>query len=46
MQIVAKVSPLTRCGYPVDIARVVCFLASKESEWINGKVVGLDGGAA
>jgi tetrahydroxynaphthalene reductase len=43
---VANVSPLKRCGYPIDIAKVVCFLASSESEWINGKVLGLDGGAA
>lgn len=43
---VASVSPLTRCGYPVDIAYIVSFLASKQSEWINGKVLGLDGGAA
>jgi tetrahydroxynaphthalene reductase len=45
-QFVARVSPLTRCGYPVDIANVVCFLASKQSEWVNGKVLGIDGGAA
>ncbi|CZT22809.1 probable Versicolorin reductase [Ramularia collo-cygni] len=46
LDIVAGVSPLTRCGYPEDIAKVVCFLASEESEWINGKVLGIDGGAA
>ncbi|RAH81731.1 17-beta-hydroxysteroid dehydrogenase [Aspergillus japonicus CBS 114.51] len=46
LDIVAHVSPLTRCGYPVDIAKVVCFLASDESEWVNGKVLGIDGGAA
>ncbi|KAH8703356.1 17-beta-hydroxysteroid dehydrogenase [Talaromyces proteolyticus] len=46
LDIVARVSPLTRCGYPIDIAKVVCFLASSESEWINGKIIGLDGGAA
>ncbi|PYI14337.1 17-beta-hydroxysteroid dehydrogenase [Aspergillus violaceofuscus CBS 115571] len=46
LDIVAHVSPLTRCGYPVDIAKVVCFLASNESEWVNGKVLGIDGGAA
>ena len=45
-QIIASVSPLNRCGYPVDIANVVCFLASKQSEWVNGKVLGIDGGAA
>ncbi|KAF2118835.1 17-beta-hydroxysteroid dehydrogenase [Lophiotrema nucula] len=46
LEIVARVSPLTRCCYPIDIAKVVCFLASGESEWVNGKVIGLDGGAA
>lgn len=45
-QIVANVSPLKRCGYPDDIAKVVGFLASEESEWVNGKVIEIDGGAA
>jgi tetrahydroxynaphthalene reductase len=42
----AHASPLVRNGYPVDVARVVVFLASKEGEWVNGKVIGIDGGAA
>ncbi|KAI1318228.1 putative versicolorin reductase [Xylariaceae sp. FL0255] len=42
----AHASPLIRNGFPIDIARVVCFLASKEAEWVNGKVITLDGGAA
>ncbi|KFY27882.1 hypothetical protein V491_00707 [Pseudogymnoascus sp. VKM F-3775] len=42
----AHASPLTRNGFPVDIARVVCFLASKEAEWVNGKTITVDGGAA
>ncbi|MCJ1247987.1 Short chain dehydrogenase AgnL6 [Trapelia coarctata] len=42
----AHASPLIRCGYPIDVAHVVCFLASKEGEWINGKVMPIDGGAA
>lgn len=45
-QMAAHASPLHRNGYPEDIARVVAFLASKEAEWINGKVITLDGGAA
>jgi len=45
-QMAAHVSPLTRNGFPVDIARVVCFLASKEGEWVNGKSITIDGGAA
>ncbi|EMF17389.1 versicolorin reductase [Sphaerulina musiva SO2202] len=42
----AYASPLHRCGYPLDVAHAVCFLASKEAEWINGKVLPVDGGAA
>lgn len=38
-------SPLHRIGLPIDIARVVCFLASQDGEWVNGKVIGIDGGA-
>jgi len=38
-------SPLHRVGLPIDIARVVCFLASQDGEWINGKVIGIDGAA-
>jgi tetrahydroxynaphthalene reductase len=42
----AHASPLHRNGFPEDIARVVGMLASDEGEWINGKVITLDGGAA
>jgi tetrahydroxynaphthalene reductase len=42
----AHASPLHRNGYPLDVANIVVFLASKEGEWVNGKVVGIDGGAA
>ena len=45
-QMAARASPLHRNGFPEDIANVVGFLASKEGEWINGKVITLDGGAA
>ncbi|KAF2133647.1 putative versicolorin reductase [Dothidotthia symphoricarpi CBS 119687] len=45
-QMAAHASPLIMNGFPVDIARVVCFLASKEGEWVNGKTITLDGGAA
>lgn len=44
-QYAAGWSPLHRVGLPIDIARVVCFLASQDGEWINGKVLGIDGGA-
>ena len=38
-------SPMNRVGQPIDIARVVAFLASQDGEWINGKVIGIDGAA-
>lgn len=34
---------MNRVGQPIDIARVVCFLASQDGEWVNGKVIGIDG---
>jgi 3-oxoacyl-[acyl-carrier protein] reductase len=36
--------PLGRLGEPDDIARVVSFLASRESGWINGQVIKANGG--
>ena len=45
MQYAATWSPLHRVGLPIDIARVVCFLASQDGEWVNGKVIGIDGAA-
>ena len=45
-EMAAHASPLHRNGFPEDIAKVVGFLASNEGEWINGKVLTLDGGAA
>jgi len=42
----AHASPLKRNGFPADVANVVGFLVSKEGEWVNGKVITLDGGAA
>jgi tetrahydroxynaphthalene reductase len=38
-------SPCGRVGQPLDIARVVCFLASQDGDWVNGKVIGIDGAA-
>lgn len=38
-------SPMNRVGQPIDIARVVCFLASQDGEWVNGKIIGIDGAA-
>lgn len=46
MQMAAFASPLHRNGFPQDVANVVGFLVSKEAEWVNGKTLTLDGGAA
>jgi 3-oxoacyl-[acyl-carrier protein] reductase len=36
--------PFGRLGQPDDIARVVSFLASPESGWVNGQVIRANGG--
>ncbi|KAJ5175048.1 uncharacterized protein N7482_000925 [Penicillium canariense] len=41
----ASGSPLKRCGVPRDVGRIVAFLASPESEWINGQILPVNGGA-
>ena len=33
----ANACPLGRCAMPVDVARVVAFLASEDGGWVNGK---------
>lgn len=38
-------TPLGRLGQPADIADVVAFLACRESRWIHGAAVPVDGGA-
>merc|ERR1712000_258779 len=38
-------SPMNRVGLPIDVARVTAFLASQDGEWVNGKVIGIDGAA-
>ena len=40
----AKMPPLERLGQPEDIARVVSFLASAESGWVNGQILRVNGG--
>lgn len=41
---ITGMSPFGRLGTPKDIARVVCFLAGQESDWISGQVIRANGG--
>jgi NAD(P)-dependent dehydrogenase (short-subunit alcohol dehydrogenase family) len=43
-QAYAAETPLGRIGDPVDIARVVRFLAGPESSWVTGETISADGG--
>jgi len=36
--------PLGRFGTPEDVANVVAFLASEDSNYITGQVIDIDGG--
>lgn len=40
----AQESPMQRAGQPAEVAPVYVFLASQESSYINGEVVGVTGG--
>ncbi|OBZ17311.1 SDR family NAD(P)-dependent oxidoreductase [Bacillus sp. FJAT-26390] len=37
--------PLGRVGRPLDVAQLVCFIASEESEFMTGSSIRLDGGS-
>jgi 3-oxoacyl-[acyl-carrier protein] reductase len=39
-----QATPLGRLGRPEDIADVVAFIASEESRWITGEIIGATGG--
>jgi len=39
-----RVTPLRRTGTPLDVARVVLFLASELSSYVNGANIVVDGG--
>ena len=39
-------TPMGRMAYPVDIARVVGFLASDDAGWVSGQNITISGGAA
>jgi 3-oxoacyl-[acyl-carrier protein] reductase len=37
--------PFRRKGTPEDIANLIFFLSSSDSDWITGEVVAINGGA-
>ena len=40
----AEESPTQRAGQPAELAPVYVFLASQESSYVNGEVIGVTGG--
>ena len=40
-----KMTPLGRLGQPEDVAKLVCFLASDQAEFMTGQAVNITGGA-
>ena len=43
---IAKLHPLKRIGEASDAASLANFLLSKNSSWITGQIIGVDGGRA
>ena len=41
---IAKLHPLKRIGEGIDTAKLAHFLLSKNSSWITGQIIGVDGG--
>ena len=37
-------SPMGRAGQPAEVAPIYVFLASQESSYVNGEVIGVTGG--
>jgi len=44
LQTIRQRTPLSRLGRPADIANAYLFLASEESDFVNGAVLSVDGG--
>ena len=43
---IAKMHPLKRIGEGSDAASLSKFLLSKDSSWVTGQIIGVDGGRA
>jgi 3-oxoacyl-[acyl-carrier protein] reductase len=43
-EVLMKNIPCGRIGKPIDVAKAVAFLASDDSEYIQGQVIAVDGG--
>ena len=41
---IAKLHPMKRIGEGIDAAKLAYFLLSKNSSWITGQIIGVDGG--
>jgi meso-butanediol dehydrogenase/(S,S)-butanediol dehydrogenase/diacetyl reductase len=41
---IGKAHALKRIGEPVEVARLVCFLASDDASFITGQAIAIDGG--
>ncbi|NTE04776.1 SDR family oxidoreductase [Agrobacterium tumefaciens] len=40
----AQANPAKRLGLPAEVAKVVCFLLSKDCSYVNGQTIAIDGG--
>jgi len=45
-KLMAENCPMGRCALPEDVAKVVAFLASADSGWVNGEIITISGGSS
>lgn len=46
VKMIASWNPMNRVGTPEEVAKVVTFLASPDSSWVNGQNIRINGGMA